>query len=251
MVQARDCLDFYCHLYTQSQLSSDPESDVNPEHQASDHASVELYLDVFNRWVMAFKAMTTALDHSMSDQEKHAVQTLKMKQLGFQSSLDLLSRDAEFDNQMLWDNYNATFEHTLDIAESLLQASSPQVRTSSPKRKTFFTLDVGIVESLYDVAHRCRDPLIRRRAIRLLYAYPRQEGMWDGVLAARVAERIVEIEESGLGVVRTCADVPDWARTSEACPIFDPEHRKAILCYQRAASAERNFRAPVREVIQW
>lgn len=234
-----------------SQLSSNDDNDATPDHQVSSHDAVRLYLNVFDRWSNAFKAMIATLHHSMTDQEKYAVQALEMKRLGFRSSLDLLSRRGEVDNQMLWDDYNEAFEHALNIAESLLQTSSAQTQGTSMQRKSFFTLDIGVVGPLYDIAHRCRDPSIRRRAIRLLYAYPRQEGMWDGVLSARVAERIVAIEESGLGVVKTCADVPDWARTSEACPIFDPEHRKAILCYQRVGVADRSVRTPVREVIQW
>jgi len=176
------------------------------------------------------------------------------------------------DDQMLWDGYNDVFERIVDLADSILQTtafwdgsngttsgdnspSSPMTRGSlSPSASPLFTLDGGIVGPLYDISRRCRDPRIRRRAIHLLYTYPRQEGMWDGVLAARVAERVVAIEEGGVvggPVLASSADVPDWARISEVNPIFDLEGRKAVLCYARRGDAFSEVRIPCQEVIEW
>ena len=61
-----------------------------------------------------------------------------------------------------------------------------------------YTHDVGVVPPLHVTATKCRDPVIRREAIDLLFASPRQEGMWDGVLTARIGTWMIASEEDGL-----------------------------------------------------
>ncbi|RAH87322.1 hypothetical protein BO86DRAFT_1071 [Aspergillus japonicus CBS 114.51] len=63
--------------------------------------------------------------------------------------------------------------------------------------KAAYTLETGIVEPLFWVAVRCREPQVRHRALRLLRQYPRREGICDGVVAARTVEKVIEIEETG------------------------------------------------------
>ncbi len=228
------------------------------------------YLDVFSRWSTAFDALM-ASPHAagMSQQERCAARILEMQQLIFSTSLDFLSRRGRCggDTQMLWDRYNDVFQKIIDLAESVLKTAA--LLDNSNGTSGGFTLDGGIVGPLYDISRRCRDPQIRRRAIRLLCAYPRQEGMWDGVLAARVAERVVEVEEQGAGRhggsgggsggsgspevngLRRSADVPDRARISDVNPIFDLDRRKAPLCYARRESAFSERRVACQEVIEW
>ncbi|KAL1839196.1 hypothetical protein VTJ49DRAFT_1785 [Mycothermus thermophilus] len=64
--------------------------------------------------------------------------------------------------------------------------------------KPSFSADLGIVPPLYVVATKCRDPRLRRQAIRLLRSSARREGMWDSELTARIAMWIAEVEEEGL-----------------------------------------------------
>lgn len=250
-MEARDSLEFYRYTYTISQKSSSKGSNVAAHHEIGGHDEVGLYLNVFDRWSNAFRSMNTTFHEGMTDQDKYASQVLEIHRIGLQSSLDVLTKRPGVDNQMLWDGYTESFNQAVSIAESLLQKSSSQSSDPSARHRPFFTLDIGVVGPLYDIAHRCRDPFVRRRAIHLLYTYPRQEGMWDSVLVARVAERVMAIEEDGLGPVRNGADVPDWARTSDVLPIFDLDHRKAALSYQRKQSAYGHIRAPVQEMMQW
>jgi hypothetical protein len=58
-----------------------------------------------------------------------------------------------------------------------------------------FDLEVSIIHPLYFTALKCRVSNIRRRAITLLYGAGK-EGVWDGVLMARIAEHVVGIEEN-------------------------------------------------------
>ncbi|KAL7816366.1 hypothetical protein V8C44DRAFT_370140 [Trichoderma aethiopicum] len=62
--------------------------------------------------------------------------------------------------------------------------------------KPSFSADLGIVPPLFVVATKCREPTVRREAIRLLRSSARREGMWDSELAANIAQWVMEIEES-------------------------------------------------------
>jgi hypothetical protein len=66
------------------------------------------------------------------------------------------------------------------------------------KRQKVFNLDIALVVPLYFVAGKCRDARLRRKAIELLRRSERQEGVSNSLMAARVAERLVEMEEEGL-----------------------------------------------------
>lgn len=62
---------------------------------------------------------------------------------------------------------------------------------------TPFSFEMGIVPNLYWAAIKCRHHTVRWRAIRLLRRSRRREGLWDSALDARVATKVVELEEEG------------------------------------------------------
>jgi hypothetical protein len=88
--------------------------------------------------------------------------------------------------------------------------------------KPIFSLDLGIITPLYVVVSRCRDPAIRRRGLQLLASCNRREGIWDSTLTARVAERIIAIEESGATShpVIYANQIPERARIRELTTKF-------------------------------
>ncbi|RAL10242.1 uncharacterized protein BO97DRAFT_350013 [Aspergillus homomorphus CBS 101889] len=74
-----------------------------------------------------------------------------------------------------------------------------------------YSLETGIVEPLFWVAVRCREPNIRRRALRLLQQYPRREGICDSTVAFLTAQKVMEIEEAG------CPRASGAQRTASPC----------------------------------
>jgi len=62
--------------------------------------------------------------------------------------------------------------------------------------KTRFHMDIGAIPILFSISARWRDPKIRRKAIALMRNASIQDGLWPSVLAAEVAERIMELEET-------------------------------------------------------
>ncbi|KAB8302420.1 hypothetical protein EYC80_005835 [Monilinia laxa] len=118
------------------------------------------------------------------------------------------------DNQILWDPFLSTFEKITILADDVI--SNPAFTT------TFFQIDMGVIGPLYNVAGACRHPIVRRKAIALLERVPSlQEGIWNAGMTARVARKVMELEESGIAEVREAADVPDWARISDVVPEFE------------------------------
>ncbi|KAL3486208.1 hypothetical protein BJX62DRAFT_228912 [Aspergillus germanicus] len=103
-----------------------------------------------------------------------------------------------------WDEFFPEFETIVSLAERYLRRSRP----SGQKRRFGFT--IGVIPALYMAGVRCREPRIRRRAIKLLAEYPRREIMWDSTVTAEVCRRVMEIEE---GTV-TCKGMESWERSS-------------------------------------
>ncbi len=98
------------------------------------------------------------------------------------------------ESEMMYDEYNPDFKY---IVETCTRLVSSQDSTQLP-RNTRFSFDTGIVPPLHVTASKCRDPVIRREAINLLFSSPRQEGMWDSVLSARIGRWLAACEEDGL-----------------------------------------------------
>lgn len=58
-----------------------------------------------------------------------------------------------------------------------------------------FTVDIGLIPPLYYTAIKCRVPSIRREAIGILHHVPHREAMWDALVVAAAAEKVVHLEE--------------------------------------------------------
>jgi hypothetical protein len=98
------------------------------------------------------------------------------------------------DSEMVYDDFLPEFQYITRTCALLIKSEND---TTLPKRPRF-TFDIGIVPPLHMTATKCRDPVVRREAVEILFASPRQEGMWDGVLSARIGRWITKCEESGL-----------------------------------------------------
>ncbi|KAI7227905.1 hypothetical protein KC343_g7831 [Hortaea werneckii] len=105
--------------------------------------------------------------------------------------------------QVVFDQYNDHFEETLRYSENYVNAKAGQ--------PAVFTFEVGAVPPLYFVATKCRNPFLRRRALRLLARAPRKEAMWGATSTGQLAARIIAVEEEGMGITP-----PMW--NGEPCP---------------------------------
>jgi hypothetical protein len=241
--EARESLIFHWHRLTRpvnKQLSDDGSSLNFFAAWQTRHEGSQL---IFNQWSAAFSAFLKTQRASMDENEKKGVAMLEIQQeIGF---LSLQLGRTYFDDQTLWDHFIPLFNQIVSLAAEILDFGSKS------RRYPTFSLDMGIVGPLYEVASRCRDPVIRRKAISLMKSRCMQEGIWNSILTAKVAERLVEIEEDGLGEVKSCHDVPDWARLSFVAPVFDPAGRRALVKYMRIGKTHELARPMVEEIFEW
>ena len=92
------------------------------------------------------------------------------------------------------DMFYHDFTKIVDLAQDCLERSC----LSTTPGKAIFVFDDSLVAGLFLVATRCRVPLLRRRTIYLLRQYPRREGLWDSLMAAKVATWLMNAEEGGM-----------------------------------------------------
>lgn len=105
----------------------------------------------------------------------------------------------------------------------------------------FLSPSVNIISPLYLTAVKCREPQLRRQAISLLRACPpQQKGLWDGALAADIAQAVLQIEERGLGVVESPKDIPKTSRVVVERINFDSVTQEVRVQYKRFQQRDAN-----------
>ncbi|MCJ1462454.1 hypothetical protein MMC07_001055 [Pseudocyphellaria aurata] len=135
-----------------------------------------------------------------------------------------------FTKEMSYDAYYAKFELLLTLVDSLpVMSGSPSGITGKPPSKRTLSFESGVVLPLYFTATRCRDPRLRRQALARLYALHSCEGVWDSLGAARVAERIIDIEEEGQENIRRAEDISSEKRVAEAHVVVNLDRRLVFL----------------------
>jgi hypothetical protein len=131
------------------------------------------------------------------------------------------------DDEMVWDEYHEDFKTIVAQAEKVLQLSPVGEGAS-------FTLNTEVIMPLASVAFKDRNGQLRRKAIALMRSAHRQEGIWNSLLTARVAERAMEIEEDGLdGVMVVAASIPKWNRVHGIQVALEKGNRRAHFQYTR------------------
>lgn len=242
--QARDSLIFHWHQLARPTNKEYFDDKTSLSFFTGWQARHEGSQKILGQWSSVFDAFLKTHGRSLAESDKKGVAMLRIQhEIGFMSIQ--LGR-TYFEDQTLWDQFLALFNRIISLASEILDYDSKS------RRYPTFSLDMGIVGPLYEVASRCRDPVLRRKAISLLKSRCMQEGVWNSILTAKVAERLVEIEEEGLGEVKSCHDVPDSARLSYVAPMFDPAGRKVVVKYMRIGSAPgAAVRPMIEEVFEW
>jgi hypothetical protein len=134
--------------------------------------------------------------------------------------------------ETMYDEMGEKFREIVEASQELLGRSQD---------KDTFTLERGLIHPLYWTASKSRDGELRRRALDLLRRCPR-EGVWIAEIQATVAQRVIEIEESGVasfprgaetgGVGLECHLLPESARVHSADLTFEKEARTVHMTYQ-------------------
>ncbi len=70
-------------------------------------------------------------------------------------------------------------------------------------------MEVRTLNILHLIATKCREPSIRQQAIALLLAVHRRESMYDSILAGRIGQWMMDMEEEGAD---ENGEIPEHAR---------------------------------------
>lgn len=159
----------------------------------------------------------------------------------YRAVVDLIRTLVPSPDETKWDTSCAHFTRLVTLGEEFLVTAPSSACAPSESREGFirptFALSHGIVTPLFMTCTRCRDPSLRRRALRILQTCNRKEGIWDSARSARVAERVIQIEENRAGgVVESAADVPNWARIQNLETYFGPGSEQGRITYTMSAA---------------
>lgn len=139
---------------------------------------------------------------------------------GLQNSKGLL-KAAGLVTRILFDTLGSAYECEFDKhIEKFREITSiyDQVSSASQARrrqKISFGIDTGIIHTLAFVVGRCRDPHIRREALRLLERDDHVEGDMRASTGSNVLHKLIELEEGGRQIlcqeeIQECERVRIW-----------------------------------------
>ena len=146
-------------------------------------------------------------------------------------------------SELCHDEYLVYFEFLLTLARGILEHPSQQKQPGMAS----FSFDWVVISPLFTVATRCRDPVVRRKALGLLQQYPRREGVWDSCMAFAVASWFVNKEEEGME-----GDyIPESSRLRVISNDFDLSKRQAVMqCSKQVEGSTQRVLLP-KTVIRW
>jgi hypothetical protein len=137
------------------------------------------------------------------------------------------------------------YKAIIDLARKVLQKDSYTPRYGVPDSQKLehpiFVLGSTIIEPLFFTATRCREPILRRQALHLLRLCPRREGICEGMMASKIVQKVIEVEE------QECARCVDWHNHHPASaatpPSPPPSPSSQFLPIRTSPHPQSNFRA--------
>ncbi|KAK9413275.1 putative Transcription factor domain-containing protein [Seiridium unicorne] len=119
------------------------------------------------------------------------------------------------DGEMEYDTFLPQFQQCVALAGDVAAAHE---RYSGSFLMPIFTPEIGIVPVLYMIGVKCRHPVVRREVLTTLRRQPIRGAVWDSTLAARVVERVIEIEEGGSEegkMIQSMEQIAAWQRIED------------------------------------
>ena len=217
--EARDALMIVEAVYMSRQCSTD-------------HEEISAIAASLQLWTRDFESFRQSQSHEQAKPyvlRELAVLELQMLHLDINLAI---AQSPDPKSVLAWDMHLDKCGKIVDLAATALAINAPDA-SDRASHQPQFSFGIGVIPTLFYVAVMCRDPLIRRKAIRLMAGVGVQDGVWNSVLTAKVAERYVEIEEADIYNVSSCGDVPEEARIT-ACVVFiDDDDTRATVQYAR------------------
>ncbi|KAK5332310.1 hypothetical protein LTR98_011560 [Exophiala xenobiotica] len=173
------------------------------EESSDDTNAKDRLLDYLHQWSIAMEMWLVRNGSSLDHVEVDGSKSLKVL---CAAAFIMLSVPVSAE-EVTYDKFLPQFQEIVELADSL---TMPRTAIDTQPRLDF-SHEIGIIPPLYLTGTKCRDPSVRRRALRLLVSSRRKEGVWESQLAAKATERIIACEEDGVSI-RQCADLPECRR---------------------------------------
>lgn len=143
-----------------------------------------------NRLELHLASVLSTLQHSLSMAQARndtvAVNDFRTLLVHHRAALVLLS-GFDSGSETVYNGHLTDFEFIVEEMEDLLQAGS-----AVPQG----VVRIGIVPPLFLTATKCRDNLIRKRALTAMHQSPHYEHLWTSCTAHQIAQRVVWLEEA-------------------------------------------------------
>lgn len=243
--EAKNVFEYGRSLFVSShtaQLSCDP---VNS--RAAFEAHINRCATLLSKFSLALQRLLESKRPFLTQKEDIAISVLQLHTLSAHVSLHVEHLPPNFPPQ--WDKVISQMKEILVLGEKIILSTAPS--NGHGAQITSFCLDMGIIIPLYTVASQCQDPTIRRKAIALLRSTSRQEGLWNSLLVAKAAERIMEIEESMLEKTHACTNYPDLSGSSSFKPFLELDAKGGRLRYIQRVPGAVTHQNVAEEVFSW
>ena len=194
-------------------------SSVDSAIMSEEPAAVNAKITDARRSLQDWHALFVKLREPKDKEQRRAKVLLRLQ---YDTALILLAA-VLLDDECGYDASTDTFRDIVRQCEQLVALESTLIGTDADKDAAFtYGFDLNILPPLNITAFKCRDPQLRRRAIAMLSAGNRYEGLWNGKTVARIAQRTLELEENGLQNVSVCGDIPGRQRARVVAIAYDP-----------------------------
>jgi hypothetical protein len=173
----------------------------------------------FDSWIKAFGEFRTTIDgNSLSPTEKRAFALLELHKRYLYINIAALNQP-DRDDPSMWDLWTDQFREMIQFAT---EAGGFDDLDAPTDQQPQFYMEIGILPALFFLSAKCRDPHVRRQAIDIMQTNHIQEGIWNSEMAAKVAKRVMALEE-GEFTVKSSNDIDDIARVRRVAVHAGPE----------------------------
>ncbi|KAM0236953.1 hypothetical protein ACHAP5_009240 [Fusarium lateritium] len=170
-------------------------------------------LEQWGRSYDALLAEYNRIGKMLKDNEKRAIALLQLHRKYLEINVAKYVHGQG--DPCFWDSFTKEFDEIVNFAATAAGLDEDYTQRNWSTDSTpiaYFHLDLGFSSVLIAVIARCRDPFVRRKAIAVMLADRVQEGAFNVSQSARVAARVMELEEARSGEVKCSSDIPVEAR---------------------------------------
>ncbi|KAF2650214.1 hypothetical protein K491DRAFT_683196 [Lophiostoma macrostomum CBS 122681] len=157
----------------------------------------EHYSAGMDRWLEAFHPVFKTIEGDSKARLRDQVIAAMLQIHGLATKITIAG--VCFTDEILYDQFLPEFAEIVRLAGDVAAArnAKSEQRSDNDFWSGSFTLDLGIIEPLFRLLMRCRDPKLRREAIAILKSW-HVECWWDPLMIVAIGEFIMEVEEESM-----------------------------------------------------